>query len=253
VTTTHRLITGKSGSGKTYHLTKTTGIYIDLADPPRDVIRSILDNCTAPYTTKDSLAQLTEKAIIAISTETRPLLIDNLELGSERFLRQSIGPLCDAAKHGIIATADTSTPAKLKRIESLTPKLKREEAPPLPDSQAAPLIWNILNKSDPAIARRATEIERHIIRTANQNPGAVIAYANRIKQNGLTELRLLDQRTRHINISFLLIGLVIATLYVLRFNLPFETMSDQFIIGGLIAATMLTRLLFYKSARETMD
>jgi len=252
--TAHKLITGPSGIGKTYALEQyvtKNGFLLNLADSQRVVVDKLASYCNAEIPNKTSLGEATAIVLENCKLISRPLILDNLDLASERTLKAFVIPLCQNAAHGVVASANISTPAKSRKIDIVRPFFRVEELKPLNRDDSEALLWKHCDKAK--LGKRAGHVKKHILRTAGGVPGVIVAYAKRIENGGLAELKTIEPKTKHVNISLLVVFIVIVGLYVLRLNLPRENLGDQIIVGVLFAIMMLVRMLFTRSAKDMVE
>jgi hypothetical protein len=209
---------GAAGSGRTYALDHHSAdpalrrVSLDLkAHSHRSLLISCLRSCGAIPPDGVPIAELAEAAALALQAQPTLLLLDNLDAASAKVLA-SLDRLLDAASAAAIAmtparSADASKDplAFLRRRAALIPIL------PLDQGRASALLNQVAPLLDPA--SKAT-----ILRRANGNPQALVAYAERVAAHGDEERHQIEPFTlpsRWLNIA-LMFGVLVGIILIQR-------------------------------------
>ena len=92
---------------------------------------------------RQTVAELQSLATTALAAHPYLVVLDNLDLATERTMLDIVLPLMEAAQ--FLAAADTSTPTKAQRVGLAVDKFKALEVPPLTAAETRALLWAVLN------------------------------------------------------------------------------------------------------------
>jgi hypothetical protein len=175
---------GEPGSGRTYALehhpadAQLQRVFLDVkAHTHRSLLVASLQACGATPPNGAPIAELAEAAALALQARPTLLLLDNVETASLKTVA-SLHKLLDAAAVAAVGLTPAATPnhnrdvlASIRRRATLVP------LQPLERERATQLVRQVAPAIDPAS-------EQAIVRRANGNPQAIVAYAERVAAHG---------------------------------------------------------------------
>lgn len=176
---------GPPGSGRSYALEQHRAdpalrrVALDVKlHTHRSLLTSCLQACGATPPEHAPISELTEAAALALQAQPTLLLLDNVDLASAKTLA-SIHTLLDAASAAAISLLPAALTSEHSRAQ-LAPLRRRAslvELQPLDQAHAARLIRQTAPQLDPAC-------ETAILRRAQGNPQALVAYTERVAAHG---------------------------------------------------------------------
>ncbi len=238
---------GDVGTGRTYqlHHHPTNGsknsIYVDLQEPHKAWLSSILEQCGATLPSKVSTAELSEMAALAIRAQPTTLLMDNLDAAQPR-TRNAINLLLDAAANVALAAQPPDTAVRERKINPFVSRCRIVRIPPLSKIEAQDLADQHLPTDIPR--RQATL--RRIVDMGNNHPATIVNLCKQAKTGSLSELRHLESTPRMFNFGIILLLPILILILVWRYQV------DSYLASALLlAAMMLLRPFIYRSVRNT--
>jgi hypothetical protein len=202
------LYVGEPGSGKTWHLqqhkptaTVFRRICVDLAQPHRQAIASLIEAAGAAAPVRTPIPQLVEIAALAIQSTPTLLLLDNLDKASDGML-PTVDRLIEAAAEVALAARKPEKAAEQRKIEPFVSRVNLHEIKPLSRSEALALVRQHLpaNVADPVAT------ERRILELGQGHPASLVDLARRTQRGTLQEIRQYQSpQTQPINIGWLLV------------------------------------------------
>jgi hypothetical protein len=235
------LYLGTPGSGKTWHLNHhapqhgvTRRIYVDLAQPHRQALMSLIESAGAMAPQRTPILQLVEIAALAMQAESTLLLLDNLDQASEGMI-PTVERLIEAAAEVALAATTPQKAAAQRKIQPLVSRVKLCEIKPLSRAEALCLIRQHLpiNVADP----KATE--RRILELGQGHPATLVDLARRTQRGTLDEVREYQStQNQPINLGWLLIFPLFIGLLMWR--------ADGYFLAacGMVAFFILRRLVW---------
>jgi AAA domain len=209
---------GEMGSGRTYALAhhpadpQLRRVVLDLkAHTHRSLLIASLHTCGATPPDGAPITELADAAALALQARPTLLLLDNVDAASARMIA-SLHQLLDAATVAAISLtpATTANPHR----DQLAPIRRRATCVPLQplDAQrAALLVQQVAPQLDPASTTA-------ILRRANGNPQALVAYAERIAAHGDEERHQIEPfrlPSKWLNIA-LMFGVLVGIILIQR-------------------------------------
>ena len=175
---------GDLGSGRTYALEHHRGdpalrrVFLDVKlHTHRSLLSSCLLACGATPPDGAPINELAEAAALAVQSRPTLLLLDNVDTASAKTL-SSIHKLLDTASAAAVSMAPASACGTNRDLlASIRRRASVITLQPLDPTRAARLIRQVAPQIDPA-----SEIA--ILRRAQGNPQALVAYAERVAAHG---------------------------------------------------------------------
>jgi hypothetical protein len=233
------LYLGAPGSGKSWHLAHhrsqrciTRRIGVDLAQPHRQALTSLIEAAGAVTPSRTPIPQLVEIAALALQAEPTLLLLDNLDEASDGMI-PTVERLIEAAAEVALAARTPQKPAEHRKLQPLVSRVKTCELKPLSRSQALALVRQHLpaNVADP----QATE--RRILELGQGHPATLVDLARRTQRGTLDEVREYQStQNSPINLGWLLVFPLFILLLMWR--------ADGYFLAacGMVAFFILRRL-----------
>jgi|GEM_PF-5363005 len=206
---------GPEGSGRTYALerhkperTDLRRVFLDVrVHTHRALLVECLTCCGASPPEGATIADLVEVAALALQSQPTLLLLDNVDAASAK-CRDTLHRLLDAAEEAAISALPPPPKDARDPIAGLRRRAALVELQPLSQKRAAALVKRHAPGLDPA-SRQA------IVRHAQGNPQALMAYTERLSTHGDAEryhLEGLRRPARWLNILVMfavLVGIIL--------------------------------------------
>lgn len=181
------------------------------------------------------------------------LVIDNLDLCTERAIKDVITPL--AQHNALLAAGSIATPTKAKRVAHIRDRFVQIGLPPMTDDELVTMLWALLDRDD-YDARTAKVIETKVLGLAHGRPAVVADLVEQLRnavQPGalaLDQVRDLDHTLTNetrVNLVFpLFIGFVAFIAGTRYFARGTDDLSLYVIAGMFTAAAMAVRPVMWR-------
>jgi hypothetical protein len=174
---------------------------VDLAQPHRQAITSLIEAAGAVAPVRTPIPQLVEIAALAIQSTPTLLLLDNLDKASDGML-PTVDRLIEAAAEVALAARKPEKAAEQRKIEPFVSRVNLHEIKPLSRSEALALVRQHLpaNVADPVAT------ERRILELGQGHPASLVDLARRTQRGTLQEIREYQSpQTQPINVGWLLV------------------------------------------------
>jgi hypothetical protein len=185
------LYLGEPGSGKTWHLhhhksqrAATRRIYLDLAQPHRQLLTTLIEAAGAAAPVRTPIPQLVEIAALALQSAPTLLLLDNLHEATDGML-PTVERLIAAADEVALATNQPQKAAEQRKIQPLLSRVKLHEIKPLGRSESLALLRQHL----PTVVVDQPATERRIMELGQGHPSTLVDLATRTQRGTLEEVR----------------------------------------------------------------
>jgi hypothetical protein len=183
---------------------------------------------------RQTVAELQGLVTTALAAHPYLIVLDNLDLATERTMLDIVLPLMKAAQ--FLAAADTSTPTKGRRVAMAVDKFKVLEVPPLTASETRTLLWAVLAKSR---YPHWQVIEAKVLAQAAGKPGVVVDLARHLSGStgSLAEIRdLAHTGAPRVNVAFPLAMALIAAMFAGRYLARGLDDPTLYVLAGLGSA-----------------
>jgi adenylylsulfate kinase-like enzyme len=231
---------GQSGSGLTHALLThrdpscSRRIMLDCrAHTHRSLLIDCLRQCGAEPAEGALITELAQAASLALAAQPTLLLLDNLDCSSLK-ARDSLHRLLDSAASAAISLQPPKADCKSDPLASLRRRASLIELRPLSDSEASQLIRRLAPQIDDASALA-------IVRRADGNPQALVAYAERVITHGEEERHQIEsvrRPARWLNIV-LMFGVIVVVILIQR------NVSND-IAGGILTGIIVMLMWFLR-------
>jgi len=191
----HVLLTGPRGAGKSWllgHVAQTTkrAFYIPSISSKKAVLIEIckrlwhdgrLEDFAYFSVWRDVDKRLRHRTLDELKTIVEPhlasyrLVVDNLELASEKAVLDIIEPLMVAPT---LAAADVSKAARKRRVALISDRFVQIELPPLSSLESRAMLWDLLDRSQ---YRHWQAIETKVLGLAQGQPGVIADLAEQMR------------------------------------------------------------------------
>jgi hypothetical protein len=233
------LYLGAPGSGKTWQLhhhtpqhTLARRIYVDLAQPHRQAVVSLIEAAGAVAPQRTPIPQLVEIAALALQAQSTLLLLDNLHQASEGLI-PTVERLIEAAAEVALAATPPQKAAEQRKLQPLVSRVKSCELKPLSRAEALGLVRQHL----PATLADPQATERRILELGQGHPATLVDLARRTQRGTLDEVRdYQSAQNQPINLGWLLVFPLFILLLMWR--------ADGYFLAacGMVAFFILRRL-----------